>query len=238
MQKRKIMVANSEDHTRKVIESEAETLGELKHDFDVNGIYYEGLDITEGISRTSLLHDSSQLPRQLSYKKPGTDTTIITDDLVILITRTKKKTSSGTLSRKEIYAVIKEFGIKDQITTFFGNNYTHISSQDLVNYLQANNYLKGMTTSCYEADESNENRCKDNCNEYELDKCIASAMGIVLLTLNNLHALSKEDITYLRKIMEKIEEEINDHDTRTIHLTNLEISNSEIDKMMDALQLK
>jgi len=62
MEKREIIVANTKTQKRTKIESAATTLGELKADMRSAGIEYDGMTFTEGISKTQLVEDNSQLP--------------------------------------------------------------------------------------------------------------------------------------------------------------------------------
>ena len=72
MEARKITVIESSKQSKKVILSEATTLGELKADFMANGIDCTNMDFYEGISKTELKSDSSILPTNVPYK--GTTT--------------------------------------------------------------------------------------------------------------------------------------------------------------------
>lgn len=96
---RKVTVYNNKTKKRYSFNSVANTLADLKADFDLHGIDYSGLDFTEGISNTQLLDDNSLLPSILSYKGK------VTNDLVILLINTKKKDSLSAYTRKEAYAI-------------------------------------------------------------------------------------------------------------------------------------
>lgn len=125
MEARKITVIESSKQSKKVIMSEATTLGELKADFMANGIDCTNMDFYEGISKTELKSDSSILPTNVPYK--GTTT----NELVFMLTTTNKKIASGALSRKGLYEVIKNNNLKDSVKEKIGKPYTNCSTDEL-----------------------------------------------------------------------------------------------------------
>lgn len=157
MEKRTIMVANTKTQKRCTIESNATTLGELKRDFDAAGIDYSGMTFTEGISKTSLLDDASQLPTNILYKgKP-------TNNLVILLTNTKKNIASGALDRKEAYAIINDCGneLKEFILNVTGQNYTRVKTEELFQL------IKRFKDSEVEVDDEDDDYEDDEAEEVE-----------------------------------------------------------------------
>lgn len=134
MESREIMVANTKTQKRFKIMSAATTLGELKHDLDAQNIDYSGMSFTEGIANVQLNDDSSLLPTNLNYKGH------ITNSLVILLTNSTKNIASGTLSRKEAYALIKgNAELQKTILDTYGRNYTQVSTDNLLQVIGANN---------------------------------------------------------------------------------------------------
>lgn len=129
MQEREILIANTKTQKRSKITTDATTLGELKTALDAAGIDYSGMTFTEGISKTQLLDDITPLPRDVMFK--GTPT----NNLVILLTNTKKNIASGCGSRKDAYDIIKEENLAEDIKEQFGINYTHISTADLWEFI-------------------------------------------------------------------------------------------------------
>lgn len=122
---RKITVYNTKTQRRYDFNSVANTLADLKADLDLHEIDYSDLDFTEGVSNTQLLDDTSLLPSNLNYKGK------VTNDLVILLTNTKKKNSLGAYTRKEAYAKIKELGMEEKVKEAYGKNYTLVSTENL-----------------------------------------------------------------------------------------------------------
>lgn len=130
MENREILVANTRTQKKSKITTNATTLGELKTALDEANIDYSGMTFTEGISRTSLLDDAAQLPQNVVYKgKP-------TNNLVILLTNTKKNIASGAMSRKEVYQVIKDKELQNAVKEAFGKNYTVVSTSDLEDFIK------------------------------------------------------------------------------------------------------
>lgn len=129
---REILIANTKTQKRSKITTSATTLGELKTDLRAAGIDFSGMTFTEGISKTQLLSDDTQLPQNVIYKGQPTN------NLVILLTNTKKNIASGVLSRKEAYASIKQHSLQDAVKTEFGRNFTQVPTLDLIKFIATN----------------------------------------------------------------------------------------------------
>ena len=109
---REILIANTKTQKRSKVTTSATTLGELKADLRAAGIDYSGMTFTEGISKTQLLDDATQLPQNVMYKGQPTN------NLVILLTNTKKNIASGAMSRKEVYQAIKDNNLQETSLKF------------------------------------------------------------------------------------------------------------------------
>lgn len=120
-------------NSRKQITSNATTLRELKAECRANGINYEGMSFMEGISHTILADDDAQLPTNVKYK----DTT--TNNLVIMLTNNSKRIKSGTMSRTEMYAFIREKGIAKDIAKKYEKNFTQCSDAELESFISTYN---------------------------------------------------------------------------------------------------
>ena len=129
---REILIANTKTQKRSKITTSATTLGELKTDLRAAGIDFSGMTFTEGISKTQLLSDDTQLPQNVMYKGQPTN------NLVILLTNTKKNTASGVLSRKEAYNLIKQNSLENAVKIEFGRNFTQVPTLDLIKFIEAN----------------------------------------------------------------------------------------------------
>lgn len=126
---REILIANTKTQKRSKVTTSATTLRELKADLRAAGIDYNGMTFTEGISKTQLLDDATQLPQNVMYKGQPTN------NLVILLTNTKKNIASGTMSRKEVYQAIKDNNLQDAVKEEFGRNFTQVPTGDLLAFL-------------------------------------------------------------------------------------------------------
>lgn len=129
---REILIANTKTQKRSKITTSATTLGELKNDLCAAGIDFSGMTFTEGISKTQLLSDDTQLPQNVMYKGQPTN------NLVILLTNTKKNIASGVLSRKEAYNLIKQNSLENAVKIEFGRNFTQVPTLDLIKFIGAN----------------------------------------------------------------------------------------------------
>lgn len=126
---REILIANTKTQKRSKVTTSATTLGELKADLRAAGIDYNDMTFTEGISKTQLLDDATQLPQNVMYKGQPTN------NLVILLTNTKKNIASGTMSRKEVYQAIKDNNLQEAVKEEFGRNFTQVPTSDLLVFL-------------------------------------------------------------------------------------------------------
>ena len=129
---REILIANTKTQKRSKITTSATTLGELKTDLRAAGIDFSNMTFTEGISKTQLLSDDTQLPQNVMYKGQPTN------NLVILLTNTKKNIASGVLSRKEAYNLIKQNSLENAVKIEFGRNFTQVPTLDLIKFIEAN----------------------------------------------------------------------------------------------------
>lgn len=129
---REILIANTKTQKRSKITTSATTLGELKTDLRAAGIDFSDMTFTEGISKTQLLSDDTQLPQNVMYKGQPTN------NLVILLTNTKKNIASGVLSRKEAYNLIKQNSLENAVKIEFGRNFTQVPTLDLIKFIEAN----------------------------------------------------------------------------------------------------
>lgn len=129
---REILIANTKTQKRSKVTTSATTLGELKADLRAAGIDYNGMTFTEGISKTQLLDDATQLPQNVMYKGQPTN------NLVILLTNTKKNIASGTMSRKEVYQAVKDNNLQEAVKEEFGRNFTQVPTSDLLVFLAQN----------------------------------------------------------------------------------------------------
>ncbi len=131
MENREIIVANTRTQQRSKITTNATTLAELKTALDAAHIDYSGMTFTEGISKMQLLDNASQLPQNVMYKGQPTN------NLVILLTNTKKNIASGIYAadRKACYSLIKENNLQDAVKEEFGRNFTQVPTEDLQKFI-------------------------------------------------------------------------------------------------------
>ena len=132
METRKITIISTKNHSTKVINSAATTLGELKTDLDNAGIEYTDCTFFEGLTKTELKNNDAILPHDVPYK--GT----ITNNLVFMITNASKKIKSGA-DRKSIIAEIKAKNLTEVVKKTYGKNYTNCKTEDLEKILSMNN---------------------------------------------------------------------------------------------------
>lgn len=169
MEPRKITVVSTKDQTKKVIMSSATTLAELKADFRLNNIDYEGMTFFEGTSKVELKTDDSVLPHDVPYK--GT----ITNELVFMLTNTNKKIKSGAMSRMEAYNAIKNMDLQDACFKKFGKNFTMCKTIDLIALIDENKSLKPQEETALIQDDvapTQHNDCVDTVARATITKMV------------------------------------------------------------------
>lgn len=163
METRKITIISTKNHSTKVINSAATTLGELKTDLDNAGIGYTDCTFFEGLTKTELKNNNAILPHDVPYK--GT----ITNNLVFMITNASKKIKSG-IDRKSIIAEIKAKNLTEVVKNTYGKNYTNCKTEDLEKILSMNN-----TSTPKEAPAKKEAPSKPAINTTDLSNYVTKA---------------------------------------------------------------
>lgn len=209
METREILIANTKTQTRSKITTNATTLRELKAALDAEGIDYNGMTFTEGISKTQLLNDDTQLPQNVMFKGQPTN------NLVILLTNTKKNIASGIIAadRKACYNIIKEHDLQSAVKEKFGRNFTQVPTLDLQKFIEDNTtdkkptYTEMKNTEKVVTDETTmPDPEKDNLPMHVSDiitdmdiNTPEDSLYIHIATLTNTNILSISDLEELRK---------------------------------------
>lgn len=242
---REILIANTKTQKRSKINSSAMTLGELKNELSAAGIDYSGMTFTEGISKTQLLDDATQLPQNVMYKGQPTN------NLVILLTNTKKNIASGAGSRAEAYQMVKEHDLQETIKDEFGTNYTHVSTNDLWNFIEEHVTFPSDTVETKDEepmDESEEEEVNDEEDNYTLDDFItdlkpyyvedALAMHIAILARDK--AIDVDELNELKNDLDNIikllkGEEVQTIPSEPVSTSDGSISNDDVTDMINDL---
>lgn len=128
---REITVWESAKQKKTVFTSNAETLGQLKEELAQQGIDVTNMSILEGVSHTQLLSNESILPHDIPYRGE------VTNNLLIYLTLQDKKVASGVIDRYAIGNWIKENNLQDELLDVFGDNWTRVSTENLVKFYEA-----------------------------------------------------------------------------------------------------
>lgn len=255
---REILIANTKTQKRSKITTSATTLGELKADLRAAGIDYSNMTFTEGISKTQLLNDATQLPQNVMYKGQPTN------NLVILLTNTKKNISSGSMTRKEAYQAIKDNNLQDAVKEEFGRNFTQVPTSDLLVFIAQNGVSETTKTLNEEptevededdvADELKDEEKEDmnenlpdyiediitdldiNTPEDSLYAHIAMLVNNDVLSVEDLEDL-KDDIDYLIKVAkkEKGTSKVKTAPKPSVSTSDGSITDNDIDDMLNEL---
>ena len=258
---REILIANTKTQKRSKVTTSATTLGELKTDLRAAGIEYSGMTFTEGISKTQLLDDATQLPQNVMYKGQPTN------NLVILLTNTKKNISSGTMTRKEVYQAIKDNNLQEAVKEEFGRNFTQVPTSDLLVFLaqdgnaEATETLDNKPTDtenndiiAHEVEEEDVTDTDDNnlpdhigdiITDTDMDSIVDSLfIHIAMLADNDTLSIAdlKElsgNIDYLIKVAkkEKGASEVKAVSKKTLSTSDGSITDNDIDDMLDELRV-
>lgn len=171
--KRTVTVFNQNTQEKSVFENVvANTFGELKSFLNRKGISFTDMDVREGISRINLKADSAILPHDTPYRG-GT-----TNDLMILLTKTNKKVSSG-IGRTEAIQYIKSNNLQDVVKNENGGkNYTNLSTAVLVAFVEKNMGSKTVKAApAKEVDRKEESSESNGCEK--VAKAIARLIDIL-----------------------------------------------------------
>lgn len=259
---REILIANTKTQKRSKVTTSATTLGELKADLRAAGIDYNGMTFTEGISKTQLLDDATQLPQNVMYKGQPTN------NLVILLTNTKKNIASGTMSRKEVYQVIKDNNLQDAVKEEFGRNFTQVPTSDLLVFLAKdgnaevtetlddkptdteNNDIITPEVKEEETPDTEDENLPDYVDDIITDTRVDSTVNSLyvhiailvdneVLSVADLEELS-EDIEYLTKVAKKEQNTVEklpfeEAPKKAVSTSDGSITDDDIDDMLDKL---
>lgn len=144
------ILTNSND--KKVFNSNATTLGELKAEMTAQGIDYHNMDFMEGLTHTTMIDDAAILPSNVNYKGQ------VTNNLVFMLSTTNKQIRSGAYDRKECYAKIKELNLQDNVKNETGKNFTQVSTDvlnDIINKNEVKKHVPMDRKSAYEYIKNN-----------------------------------------------------------------------------------
>ena len=194
MEAREILIANTKTQKRSKITTNATTLGELKAALTAANVDYYGMTFTEGISKTQLLDDTTQLPQNVMYKGQTTN------NLVILLTNTKKNIASGVMAgdRNAAYNIIKENGLQDAVKETFGRNFTQVSTADLCKFINDGELIY----KNQEAGENQEEEINDDIENEDIEndtegENISNAVYSLVTLLYNTGVLSATQVKNL-----------------------------------------
>lgn len=259
---REILIANTKTQKRSKVTTSATTLGELKADLRAAGIDYNGMTFTEGISKTQLLDDATQLPQNVMYKGQPTN------NLVILLTNTKKNIASGTMSRKEVYQAIKDNNLQDAVKEEFGRNFTQVPTSDLLVFLAQdgnaevtetlddkptdteNNDIIAPEVKEKETPDTEDENLPDHVDDIITDTRVNSTVNSLyvhiamlvdneVLSVADLEELSA-DIEYLTKVAKKEQNTVEklpfeETPKKAVSTSDGSITDDDIDDMLDEL---
>lgn len=200
-QERTIIVSSSRAQRKYAIQSKATTLEEFKAECREVGIDYSGLTFVEAISNTELLNDNSLLPREVTFKGKKTN------NLVFSLTAPRKNIGSGAMSRKEAYAKIKELNLQQDCIDQFGDNYTRVSTENLVKMIEAVEGHKeqkpveeAKPVSSKDTKNDDAPKCANWSKLDRLEVCLREALNLLaLIKEENAQELSEDDIDDILK---------------------------------------
>lgn len=206
MIEREILIANTKTQRRSKITTAATTLGELKAALNEAGIDYNGMTFTEGISKTQLLDNATQLPQNVMYKGQPTN------NLVILLTNTKKNIASGiqAADRQAAYSIIKEYNLQEEVKEAFGRNFTQVPTAVLQKFI-------AKKTEENKPEDTDDSEVELNDSEVEIEPLIPSEdttpgykvtrnLEVFISSLYSLGLFSKNDLLELLDFLARLTE--------------------------------
>lgn len=165
MEARRITIIQSRNNSKSVINSTAETLGELKRDLAQAGIDYTDMVFYEGLTKTELKEDGALLPRDVRKLNPTTGQVDTTNELAFMLTLANKNIKSGGYTRADLYAAIREKGLQQECVRVYGKNFTQCKTDELATLLLGNSKKESVKTkkdcNCSSSTKSNNSSLKD-----------------------------------------------------------------------------
>ena len=123
MESRKITVLVEATQKKYVLMSSATKLSELKEELAQKGVTTNDSDsFRESRSKSILTSPESVLPTNIPWKGG------ITNELVFMVSKAERKIKLGMKNRNEIVALIKSYGLLDEVKKKTGKNYTNVST--------------------------------------------------------------------------------------------------------------
>lgn len=123
MESRKITVLVEATQKKYVLMSSATKLSELKEELAQKGVTTNDSDsFKESRSKSILTSPESVLPTNIPWKGG------ITNELVFMVSKAERKIKLGMKNRNEIVALIKSYGLLDEVKKKTGKNYTNVST--------------------------------------------------------------------------------------------------------------
>ena len=222
MDVREILVANTKTQKRYKVNTAATTLGELKAALDAEGIDYTGMTFTEGISKTQLTSDDSQLPTNVMYKGQPTN------NLVMLLTNTTKNIASGVMSRKELYTIIRENNLSEDLKEEFGN-WTVITTEALEEFIRNNYDILDDNEEEAKKEETTEDEEAVEANHPKLVDCLYSAIE----DMYNNDVLDEEDVIAFADMIDDLADSFDEEDTTPAPRHHAEVDDEEANSKID-----
>lgn len=243
MEVREILVANTKTQKRSKVTTDATTLGELKAALTAAGVDYSGMTFTEGISKTQLLDDATQLPQNVMYKGQATN------NLVILLTNTKKNIASGMGSRAEAYSILKANGLQDVIKEVFGRNFTQVPTTDLWLFIEDHtDDTKGeedddYDDEDYDDEDMDDTDSDDDYNYQSSDEVIADSIIHHIKVLVDTNAIGYNAIKTILNSLDSLKEDmLNDEEeeeeaSEPVSTSDGSINDTDIDNMINEMNI-
>jgi len=172
------MVADTKTQRKYKITTNASTLGELKQCLADNNIDYNGMSFTEGITKTTLVDDNAALPTNIPYK--GTTT----NNLVLLLTNTRKNIASGAMDRKAAYTLIKRYDLQGAVKATCGRNFTQVPTELLEEII---NIHCGRNTRCGGEEKKDKEEKRITGSVVELKDVDMNMVDIITSLCKRLH---------------------------------------------------
>jgi hypothetical protein len=118
------------------------------------------------------------------------------------LTAPRKNIGSGAMSRKEAYAKIKELGLQQDCVDQFGDNYTRVSTENLIKMIEA-------VEGCKEQKPVEETK-PVNCKNIKNDEDALKYAN--LSKLDRLEGCLKEAMEWLAAIKSESSQELSEND--------------------------
>ena len=156
---RRIIICDKMNGSHQTITKDIDTYSQLFSVIRENVTDLSNKNITNGATKKEILDSSDVIPSEFHYNGRSIS------DIVVIVTSKTKKTpfGAGIMTRGEAYEIIKANNYGEEIKRVYGRNYTVITTDELVKFINEKRNVNTAVNNCT-CSNSNFNNMTSICN--------------------------------------------------------------------------